>query len=166
MKSKAAIAGHPIHPMVVPTAIGAFVLALLGDVLHSARPQDPYWYDFSYTCIGIGVLFAAIAAIPGAVDYLGVRMSAAAFRTATAHALLNVCAVMAYVTSFALRRNNAALEPQRWPAAFGFAVLGFAILAVSGWLGGKLAYEHRVGVAEPPVAPVASATAARNRVAS
>ena len=40
MKSKAAIGNHPIHPMPVPIPIGPFALALLGDVLHTVRPED------------------------------------------------------------------------------------------------------------------------------
>ena len=35
MKSKAAIGGRPIHPALVTIPIGAFVLALIGDIVHS-----------------------------------------------------------------------------------------------------------------------------------
>jgi uncharacterized membrane protein len=149
MKSKAAIAGHPIHAMLIHVPIGAFFLSFLGDLLHTARPEDPYWYSFSYSCLGIGLLFAVAAGIAGSVDYLCVRMSAAAFRTATKHALLSVAVVMTYFLSFVLRRGNAALVPERWPAVLALSVLGLALLAVTGWLGGKLVYEHRVGVSEP-----------------
>ena len=152
MKSKAAIGNHPIHPMLVPVPIGAFVLSLIGDLLHTARPEDPYWYVFSYSCMGLGILFGIFAAIAGAVDYLTVRMSAAGFRTATRHAIVNLAMMAAYCVSFALRRNDAALAPERWPAALAVSLAGFGLLCISGWLGGKLAYEHRVGVIDPPEA--------------
>ena len=161
MKSKAAIGNHPIHPMLVPIPIGAFALALLGDILHTVGPEDPFWYEFSYACIGIGVVFALFAATAGAVDYFGVRMSAKAFRTATLHALLNLAVVVLYGTSFFLRRNEAAMTEARWPVALWLAVLGFGLLGVSGWLGGKLVYEHRVGVIEPPESSPADARKAR-----
>ena len=161
MRSKAAIGSHPIHPMLVPIPIGAFVVALIGDVLHLARPEDPFWYDLSYTCIGIGLIFALTAAVFGAIDYLGVKMSARAFRLATWHAVLNVTMSVAYAASFLLRRNHAALEPSRWPPAFGLALTGFGLICVSGWIGGKLAYEHRVGVLETPPAPSTRERAAR-----
>lgn len=161
MKSKAAIGNHPIHPMLVPIPIGAFVLALLGDILHTVSPEDPFWYEFSYACIGIGVVFALLAATAGAIDYFGVRMSAKAFRTATLHALLNLAVVALYGASFFLRRDEAAMTETRWPFALGLAVLGFGLLGVSGWLGGKLAYEHRVGVIEPAEAPPADVRKAR-----
>ena len=152
MKSKAAIGNHPIHPMLVPIPIGAFFLALIGDILHTSRPEDPFWYDFSFTCIGIGLLCALTAAVFGAIDYLGVRMSGRAFRLATWHAILNVTLSLLYAGSFLLRRDHDAMAPERWPIAMGLAVAGFAFLGVSGWLGGKLAYEYRVGVLEEPPA--------------
>jgi uncharacterized membrane protein len=152
MKSKAAIGNHPIHPMLVPIPIGAFFLALIGDVLHTLHPDDPFWYDLSFTCIGIGLLFALTAAVFGAIDYLGLRMSARAFRLATWHAVLNVTLALLYAASFLLRRHNAAMAPGHWPPAMGSALAGFALLGVSGWIGGKLAYEHRLGVLEEPPA--------------
>ena len=153
MKSKAAIGSHPIHPMLVPIPIGAFFLALFGDVMRMATPEDRFWYDFSFTCIGLGIAFAVLAAVVGAIDYIGVKMSGPAFRVATAHALVNVGMVVSYILSFLFRRHDAALSGGRWPAAFFFAVLGFGLLCVSGWLGGKLAHEHRVGVVESSAAP-------------
>ncbi len=165
MKSQAAIGSHPIHPMLVPIPIGAFFLALFGDVMRMATPEDRFWYDFSYTCIGIGIAFAVLAAVVGAIDYIGVKMSGPAFRVATAHALVNVSVVVSYIVSFVLRRHDAALSGSHSPSALFFALLGFALLCVSGWLGGKIAHEHRVGVVEAPAA-AAEAGARRERAAS
>ncbi|MET0620670.1 MAG: DUF2231 domain-containing protein [Thermoanaerobaculia bacterium] len=161
MKSKAAIGSHPIHPMLVPIPIGAFFIALIGDILHTSRPEDPFWYDLSFTCIGIGLLFALVAAVFGAIDYLSLKMSSRAFRLASWHAVLNLSMALCYAASFLLRRHNAALQPGHWPPAFGFALAGFGILGVSGWIGGKLAYEHRIGVLEEPPAPAARERSAR-----
>lgn len=161
MRSKAAIGNHPVHPMLVPIPIGAFFLAFIGDIMHMAIPEDRFWYDFSYTCIGIGVVFALVAAIAGIVDYLAVPMSGKAFRTATVHALLNVTLVIAYLISLLLRRNGAAVADRRWPAALACSLVGLGLLGVSGWLGGKLAYEHRVGVDENVERHAASAGRAR-----
>ena len=150
MKSKAAIGNHPIHPILVPIPIGAFFLAFIGDIVFSASPEVAYWYELSYTCIGVGIVFALAAAAAGAVDYFSVRMSGRAFRTATWHALINILVVTLYTVSFILRRRDSAMPEARWPIAATFAFAGFALLAVSGWLGGKLTYEHRVGVLEAP----------------
>ncbi len=153
MKSKAAIGGHPIHPMLVPIPIGAFFLALVGDLLHAATPADPFWYDFSFTCLGIGLIFAVLAAVAGAVDYLGVKMSSRAFRLASWHAVLNGAAVVLFGCTFILRRSGGAATGSRWAVAFILLLTGFAAMGGAGWLGGKLAYEHRVGVRDEPPAP-------------
>jgi uncharacterized membrane protein len=147
MKSKAAIGTHPIHPMLVPLPIGAFFLALVGDIVHLSG-RDPFWYRFAFVCIGVGVLTALLAAIFGAIEYFGVRMSAAGARIATWHAILNVTVVLLYAISWWLRRNDAALANDRFTAAFGLADDGFVLLGVSGWLGGNLSYHHKVGVVE------------------
>ncbi|MFN2385029.1 MAG: DUF2231 domain-containing protein [Thermoanaerobaculia bacterium] len=147
MKSKAAIGDHPIHPMLVPIPIGAFFLALIGDVIH-AGGSDPFWYRFSYVCIGAGLAFALLAAVFGLIEYFGVTMSARGKRLAAWHARLNVAVVVLYALSFWMRRGDAALETGRWPLALGTSILGFALLGVSGWLGGNLSYHHKVGVVE------------------
>lgn len=147
MKSKAAIGTHPIHPMLVPLPIGAFFLALLGDVLHLSG-RDPFWYRFAFVAIAVGIVTALLAALFGAIEYFGVKMSAAGGRIATWHGLLNVTAVVLYAVSWWLRRQDAALGNERFPLVFGLAVVGFLILGVSGWLGGNLAYVHKVGVVE------------------
>jgi uncharacterized membrane protein len=152
MQSKAAFGTHPIHPMLVPIPIGAFVVALVGDVMFAVHPERRLGYDLSFTAMAIGLAFALAAAVFGAIDYFGVRMSSRAFRTATWHAGINLLMVALYAASFLLRRHDAAMAPARWPVAMGLALAGFGLLAVAGWLGGKLAYEHRVGVIERPSA--------------
>jgi uncharacterized membrane protein len=148
MRSKAAIGKHPIHPALVPLPIGAFFVALVGDVMHAVSPADPFWYDLAFVAIGIGLITAVVAAIFGAIDYLGVKMSSAASRLATIHALLNSSALVLYVVTWMLRRNRIAEAGPRWPLAMGLAVGAFLILGASGWIGGKLSFEHHIGVVE------------------
>lgn len=162
MRSRAAIANHPLHPVLVTVPIGAFLVALVGDVAF-ALGGERVWFEVSRASIGIGILFAIAAAVAGAVDYFSVSMSAKAFRTATRHALLNLAVVALYTVSFLLRHHEGATTGSRWLAAAAIAFVALALLAVSGWLGGRLVFEHRVGVYEPPRAvpsPRASARAA------
>jgi uncharacterized membrane protein len=147
VKSKAAIGNHPIHPALVSLPIGAYFLALVGDTAHTVTAAD-FWYQFALVCIGVGTLAALAAAIFGFVDYFGVHMSAAAGRLATIHMAMNLGAVALYSLNFFLRRNGGALHNGRWPLVFGLEILTFGALGVSGWIGGNLSYEHKVGVIE------------------
>ncbi|MBI2815860.1 MAG: DUF2231 domain-containing protein [Acidobacteria bacterium] len=152
MRSKAAIGDHPIHPALVPIPIGAFVLALIGDIMHSYN-GELFWYQFALYCVGIGILTALIAAIFGFVDFVAVPMSTAARRLATMHLSLNLVAVVLYAVTFFLRLNNAAYQTDRWTIAMVLEVVPLVMLAVSGWIGGQMAYVHRVGVVEEPREP-------------
>jgi len=152
MRSKAAIAGHPIHPMLVPLPIGAFFLALVGDLVHLSG-RDAFWYHLSFVAIGIGVVTALIAAVFGLIDLVGVPMGRSAHRLAITHAVLNVTIVVLYAVSWWMRRDDRALGNASFTPAFGIAVLAFLMLGVSGWLGGELSYRHRVGVLGEEPAP-------------
>ena len=64
--------------------------------------------------------------------------------------VLNLTAVGLYIISFFLRINDAAFQTGRWPAVMALEVIALVILAASGWIGGEMAYVHRVGVVEKP----------------
>ena len=149
MKSKAAIGDHPIHPALVAIPIGAFVLAFIGDIATSTT-QSQFWYSFALCCIGIGILGALFAAIFGFVDYFSVPMTPRVKNLATSHMVLNLTAVVLYIVSFLLRMNDAAFQTGRWTFVMALEVIALVILATSGWIGGQMAYVHRVGVVEPP----------------
>ena len=72
MRTPASIGGHPIHPMLVPIAIGGFVLSFAFDLvcLASGSTSPNLWNQLAYyTMIG-GILGALAAAVPGLVDLL------------------------------------------------------------------------------------------------
>jgi uncharacterized membrane protein len=147
LKSRAAIGGHPIHPALVALPIGCFFLTLVGDVAHAATGAD-FWYAFAFVCLGAGIVTALAAAAAGLVDYFGVKMSATGGRLATIHMVLNLSCVALYALNWFLRRDAGALHTPRWALAFGLEVVTFAALGVSGWLGGRIVYESKVGVLE------------------
>lgn len=147
MKSRAALGTHPLHPAMVPLPIGAFFLAFVADVTH-ALTKNPLFYDIAHFAIGIGIATALLAAVLGLIEYFGVNMSAAGRRLATIHMLINILAVVLYAASWLLRRNHGALDTPRWPIAFGLEVVPFLLLGISGWIGGKMIFEHKIGVVE------------------
>jgi uncharacterized membrane protein len=149
MQSRAAVGRHPLHPALVTLPIGAFFLALVGDIAHLST-SDPFWYHLSVVAITTGLIAAVPAAIAGLIDFLGVEMGEAATRKATLHLVLNVCALVAYAGSLALRWHDGALATGRFPVAMALAVAAFVTLGSSGWIGGQMVFEHRVGVAEGP----------------
>jgi uncharacterized membrane protein len=147
MRSRAALGTHPLHPALVPLPIGAFFIALVADVTH-ALTKNPLFYDFAQFAIGVGIVTALAAAVLGLIDYFGVKMSAAGGRLATIHMLINIVAVVLYAVTACRCPHRTARSSRGRRAAFGLEILPFLMLGVSGWLGGKMSYEHKVGVVE------------------
>jgi uncharacterized membrane protein len=71
-RSTAAIAGHPIHPMLIPFPIAFFVTAFVCDIVYWATANTE-WATVAIWLIGAGVIMAALAAIAGLTDVLGDR---------------------------------------------------------------------------------------------
>ena len=139
-KSTAKIADHPIHPMLVPFPIVCFVLAFVVDILISRG--DTGLFAVSKWLLGIGLLFAALAAVAGVVDFLGddrVRRLGDALK----HLIANVTAVVLELVNLVLRLN----DPE-FVASTGVYISAIVVLLLlySGWKGGNLVYRHGVGV--------------------
>ena len=142
VQSLAAIAGHPIHPMLVPLPIGALTFALASDVAYAAS-GDRFWARASQVLLGAGIVTGAVAGAVGATDYLG-RRRIREHPEATAHAVGNVAALALSGASLALRRRDPASAIV--PVGLGLSLLTGTVLLVTGWLGGELSYRHRIGV--------------------
>jgi len=69
-RSTAQIAGHPIHPMLIPFPVACFVLTLVSDVAFW-RTQNEFWASASLWLLGIGLIMAALAAVVGVIDLMG-----------------------------------------------------------------------------------------------
>ena len=93
-----------------------------------------------------------LVAVFGGIDDLAVPMRSRAFRLATWHAVLNRPRARLLLLHLHRPKARGASQGPLWSCAFGLLLVGSALLAGTGRLGGKLAFEHRVGVvAEAPL---------------
>lgn len=140
MRTPASIAGHPIHPMVVPIAIGGFILSFIFDIVCLATgTTDPWATVAYYTMIG-GIVGALTAAVFGFIDLISLPAGRAK-HVGYAHMGLNLTVVALFLWSAWLRH-----EEVTGNLPFTLSLVGILLLVVSGWLGGKLVYEIGVGV--------------------
>jgi uncharacterized membrane protein len=149
MRTPASISGHPIHPMLVPIAIGGFILSFVFDIVCLKTGNVAVWQPVAYyTMIG-GIVGALCAAIFGFVDMLS--LSGYTKRVALTHMGINLLVVAMYIFNAWLRHGNP--ESLRTPMLLSLVAL--VLLVISGWLGGKMVYEAGVGVVagEPEPAP-------------
>jgi uncharacterized membrane protein len=148
MRTPASIAGHPIHPMLVPLAIGLFIFSFVCDLIFVSGRAGAWPTVALYTMVG-GIVGALAAALPGLVDLLS--LPAGPRRTAVIHMVINLTVVALFAANAWMRLNGA--EPRGTPLVLSGVAL--ALLVVSGWLGGKLVYEYGVGVDTPSLPPIA-----------
>ena len=97
--------------------------------------------------IAIGVAGAAAAATIGFLDLIAIPSGTPAFRTGLTHMTLNLIVTAAYVVNFIWRHGEYGRPTAVGLGALVLSVLSLAVLAVSGFLGGKLAYRYGVRVA-------------------
>lgn len=132
--------GHPLHPVLTDLPMGAWSFGFLLDAADAVRgKQSPA----TAAAFGFGILTALPTALAGAVDWR--QTDGGASRVGVAHALLNSAALGMFGTSLVLRRNHVGLGRL-------LSTSGIGLIAASGYLGGHLVSNMRVGViheAEP-----------------
>jgi uncharacterized membrane protein len=143
MRTPASIARHPIHPMLVPIPIGLWIFALVCDLIHMGGSTNPAWTTVAFYCIGGGILGALAAALPGLVDLLSLPEGPR--KTAVLHMAINLVVVALFAINFWLRMEN----PANPGKLVWLTLVSVGLLAISGWLGGKMVFEHGIAVDVP-----------------
>jgi uncharacterized membrane protein len=139
-QSTAKIAGHPLHPMLVPFPVAGFVGALVCDLVGTA---DPFWFRASEYLLAAGVIMALLAAVMGFTDFLG-DARIRALNIAWMHFLGNLVVVLIEAFNW-YRRYSSGMTDFTGTILSVAAVL---LMLVTGWLGWEMVYHRRVAVAD------------------
>ena len=146
MRSRVALRGHPLHPMLVPIPIGLFVWTFISDIVYLATEKDPVWYDIAFWTGIAAWISALVAALPGIGDLLTVAMKTTAAQMAVLHGALNVTIAALYIVGTALMWDDGARAGTELTLVIILHAAGSGLLLVSGWLGGELSYRHHLGM--------------------
>lgn len=125
--------GHPAHPLLTHIPIGAYAFAAVFDVASAGRARHS---KAATALIAMGLLSTVPTALAGAMDWQ--HTSGKARRVGVAHALLNSIASGVFTLSLLSRLSG------RGPAR-ALNLTGNAIVAGSGYLGGHLVFDARIG---------------------
>lgn len=149
MKTRASLGGEPIHPMLVHYPIALWTTSVITDLIFYFV-RNTSLVLISKFLIAAGILGAVLAAVPGLIDWLMIS-DPVAKKTGNWHLILNVLALILFSASLYLRMTNygASLAGYHLKIPFVVSVVGWLLMATSASLGGKLVYEHRMGVKEP-----------------
>ena len=143
-KSTASIAGHPIHPMLIPFPIAFFVATFVCDLAYW-QTSNGAWATAAAWLLGAGLVMAALAALAGLTDVLG-EPRIRALNDVWWHAGGNVLVVVVQLYSFYARYSEGASAIVPRGLVLSFVVV--CILLFTGWKGWEMVYRHRVGVAD------------------
>jgi uncharacterized membrane protein len=142
-KSRAQIAGHPLHPMLIPFPIAFLVGAFVTDVVFQST-EDAFWSRASFWLLAAGIAMAALAAVAGLTDFLS-EPRIRAVRASWYPMFGNVTVVVLSLVNFWLRYRDG---DSAYPAVLWISLVVVLLLLFNGWKGWELIYRHRVGVSD------------------
>jgi uncharacterized membrane protein len=141
VSSAVAVAGHPLHAMSVHFPI-AFVVATLGCDMFFWWSGDPFWLRAGIWAAGFAFAAGVAAGLVGTAELLlvpGIRVRVASWTHAVAAMVLLATAG----TNWGLRlADSSAVLPQ----GLLLSLLATVFTGLAGWHGGKLVFDHGVGL--------------------
>lgn len=144
-KSTASIAGHPIHPMLIPFPVAFFTSAFVTDLVYWST-GNAGWATASMWLLGVGVIMALVAALAGFTDFFGdprIRDIIDAWK----HMIGNLIAVVLALVNWYMRYRSGA-GPGALPYGVWLSLVTVLLLLYNGWKGWELVYHHHVGVSD------------------
>ncbi|AJE15029.1 MULTISPECIES: DUF2231 domain-containing protein [Stutzerimonas] len=141
--SNAAIGSHPLHPMMIHFPVAALIGLLPADLAY-LWTLDPFWQRGGLWLAGVGAFGGWVASIAGLIDLLSVRDIRRKV-TAWCHAILAVMMLSLASLNWLLRYQGlGADEGALW--GLYLSVITALLISLAAFLGGRLVYEHAVGV--------------------
>ena len=145
MGSVVALVGHPIHVMMVHFPI-AFVVATLGVDIIYWWSGDPFWVRVGLWSAGFAFWSGVAASVVGIAEILlvpGIRVLEASW----SHAV----AAMTLVAIAGANWGERLINPELiLPHGLALSALASVMTGFAGWHGGKLVFDHGVGVLVSP----------------
>ena len=140
-ESQIAIQGHPVHAMSVAFPVALTFCAFGADLLYWWT-GDAFWARAALWAAGTGFLFGMLAAFSGTAELLmvsGIRARAAPWT----HAIIAVTLLAVLGANWGHRLQG--YETAVLPEGLLLSVLGAVMVAFTGWHGGKLVFDYRLG---------------------
>jgi uncharacterized membrane protein len=148
MKSRASIAGHPIHPMLIPIPLGGYLLTLIFDLVYLAT-GEAMWWEATRPVLLVAVIGALVASIPGLIDLVSTVPEGRPKIVGLTHMVLNLMVTTLFAANAWLRWSWPASVPVDPNTGLALSVIGVGLLGVAGWLGWTMVQSWHVGVLEP-----------------
>lgn len=139
--SMVALAGHPLHAMMVHFPIVLGFATLAADLFYWWG-GDPFWARAAVWAVGVAFLAGVAAGLVGLAELLlvrGIRLRGSGW----AHGVAAVMLISVLGANWGLRLTR---PGDVLPLGLGLSALGAVLVGFAGWHGGKLIYHHGVGL--------------------
>ena len=143
--SAVAVAGHPLHAMSVHFPI-TLVIATLGCDLFYWWTADPFWVRAGLWSSGFAFAAGIAAGLVGTAELLlvpGIRIRVASWTHAVA--AMTLLAIAGANWGLRLVAPEVVL-----PHGLALSVLAAVFTGLAGWHGGKLVFDHGIGIMVSP----------------
>jgi uncharacterized membrane protein len=143
MESRAKLAGHAIHPMLIVFPLGLLAMAVVFEGLYLTTGTVSLATAAFWNTIA-GIVTGLVAAVFGLWDWLAIPSGTRAKRIGLLHGAGNVILVALFTLSVLLRLADPAHSPTG--LTFVLELVAAAVALITGWLGGELVERLGVGV--------------------
>jgi uncharacterized membrane protein len=143
-ESKIMILGHPIHAMSVAFPIALSFCTLACDLLYWWT-ADPFWARAAVWAAGAAFILGMLAAFSGTAELLfvnGIRVRAAPWT----HAIVAVTTLALFGANWGHRLYG--YEEAVLPYGILLSAASVVATGFTGWFGGKLVFDHRLGTSK------------------
>jgi uncharacterized membrane protein len=143
MESRAKLAGHAVHPMLITLPLGLLGTAVIFDIIRAFNDTADLAVA-SFYMIAAGIIGGLLAAVFGLVDWLAIPAGTRAKRIGLLHGVGNVVVVALFAVSWLLRRG----QPDHAPSslALWLGIIAVLLALLTAWAGGELVERLGVGV--------------------
>jgi uncharacterized membrane protein len=141
--STVAIAGHPLHPLIVTFPIAFLVAAFATDVGYWLT-NDLFWARASVWLLGAGFVSGIVAALTGMSDFLRIDRVRKR-RAGWLHMSGNVAVLLLTLINWVLRLTNGIVE-FILPTGLLISLVVATLIGITGWYGAELIYRHKIAV--------------------
>ena len=139
--------GHPLHPALVHLPMALWPAALLFDLLSRTGLGGPVPFQVAYYALMAGLVVALVAAVTGLADWADIKPDKPAKKLGLVHMVLNLVVTALIALNLYFRAQLPASTEVVPLALIGLTLAANLLLLVSGYLGGRLVYEHGISVA-------------------
>jgi uncharacterized membrane protein len=138
---------HPLHPILAHLPMALWPAALVFDLLANLDVGGNAMIRTSFAAILAGLVAALLAAPTGLADWLGIKRDRPAWRIGLYHLALNVVAILLWALNLGLRVDDVDDATSVGSGLVALSVAGTLLLAISGYLGGRMVYDYGISIA-------------------